>query len=252
MLTRQFKLMLAGVTLAGVTMATFTTTHGIAATGPEITDQLVSIGEAVYARECAACHGAQGAGDGPGAHYLNPRPRNFELAVYKIRSTPSGELPTAEDLFTTITNGIESSMMPSFKSLPEQERWAVVEVIRRFGGIEQEEGTPSVVPPRPAAQTNSLQHGREVYDRLDCANCHGDTGMGDGPSSLTLENDARERVWAPDLTTGRYKVGSDPKALYQTIANGLDGSPMPSYASEASSEEIWDLVNFLESLVSDK
>src|SRR2546429_5543936 len=36
---------------------------------------------------CAGCHGETGAGDGPAAAYMLPRPRNFTGAVYKIRST---------------------------------------------------------------------------------------------------------------------------------------------------------------------
>ena len=220
-----------------------------AAEPPAITDELVELGESVYAIECASCHGTEGAGDGPGAHYVNPRPRNFELAVYKLRSTPNGELPTADDLFNTITNGINNSMMPSFKELPERERWALVEVIRRFGGIEEEEGVPVTVDEAPKVTAASIANGRKMYEQLDCTSCHGVGGMGDGPSSLTLENDAEERVWAANLTTGIYKGGSTPADLYLRIANGLDGSPMPSYSEEAKPEEIWDVVNYIRSLV---
>ena len=93
-----------------------------------------------------------------------------------------------------------------------------------------------------------MQRGVAVYERLDCASCHGPTGWGDGDSSLTLENDAKERVWAANLQSGVYKGGSDPEQLYQRIANGLDGSPMPSYSAKASPEEIWDLVNYMTTL----
>jgi len=218
------------------------------AAGPEITDELVSLGEAAYARECASCHGVEGDGEGPGATYLNPKPRNFQLGVYKLRSTPNGELPTKQDLFNTITNGISNSMMPAFHSLSDEERWALVEVIRRFGGIEEEEGEAITVSARIAFDDASVQRGVAVYERLDCASCHGPTGWGDGDSSLTLENDAKERVWAANLQSGVYKGGSDPEQLYQRIANGLDGSPMPSYSAEASPEEIWDLVNYMTTL----
>jgi len=34
-------------------------------------------GAAGYARNCVACHGSTGGGDGPRAHYIDPRPRNF-------------------------------------------------------------------------------------------------------------------------------------------------------------------------------
>ena len=51
-------------------------------------------GEAIYEKWCAGCHGDTGAGDGPAAAYMLPRPRNFTGAVYKIRTTASGQLPT--------------------------------------------------------------------------------------------------------------------------------------------------------------
>ncbi len=172
-----------------------------------------------------------------------------KLGVYKLRSTPNGELPTEQDLFNTITNGVSNSMMPAFGSLSEKERWALVEVIRRFGGIEQEQGEAITVMQQPEVTAASVANGKQLYEQLECSSCHGTSGHGDGPSSLTLENDAEERVWAANLTSGIYKGGADPVALYQRIANGLDGSPMPSYSEEAKPEEIWDLVHFLQTLV---
>lgn len=32
----------------------------------------------IFSTRCAACHGAEGAGDGPGSAALNPKPRNFK------------------------------------------------------------------------------------------------------------------------------------------------------------------------------
>lgn len=218
------------------------------AEAPEITDEMVAAGELAYANNCASCHGVEGDGEGPGAKYLNPKPRNFQLGTYKLRSTPNGELPTQHDLFRTITNGIENSMMPAFASLSEDERWGLVEVIRRFGGIEEEEGESITISARPELTDESIAMGVKVYERLDCASCHGPTGWGDGDSSLTLENDAEERVWAANLQSGVYKGGAEPEQLYTRISTGLDGSPMPSYAEEASPEEIWHLVNYLTTL----
>src|ERR1700694_3880343 len=52
-----------------------------------------------YRRYCAGCHGTLGDGEGENAVWLDPKPRNFTLATFKCRSTPSGSLPTDEDLF---------------------------------------------------------------------------------------------------------------------------------------------------------
>src|SRR5690242_1819308 len=52
-----------------------------------------------YRRYCAGCHGNLGDGEGENAVWLDPKPRNFTLATFKCRSTPTGTLPTDEDLF---------------------------------------------------------------------------------------------------------------------------------------------------------
>jgi len=233
------------ITLTGLV----TTSLSFAAQQPEINDALIALGEATYQRECSSCHGTEGAGDGPGAHYLNPKPRNFQLGVYKFRSTPSGEVPTEDDLYKTISNGLYPSMMPAFNSLSERERWALVEVVRRFGAIENETAQAIEVSEEPPVSDALLKLGAKVYDRLECMNCHGVNGWSTGPSSTTLENDAKERVHAPALANGSYKGGDSGLDLYMRIANGLDGSPMPSYSAEASPEEIWSVVHYLRSLV---
>lgn len=205
-------------------------------------------GKAVYQRECVMCHGVKGDGEGPGANIVNPHPRDFTLGVFKLRSTPSGEPPTDDDLLRTITNGIRPAAMPSFRELSESERRALVAVVKELAGIKKP-GTPVKVPPEPAATPEQLAKGKQVYDRLECAACHGATGHADGPSSLTLKDDAKHRVWAADLTRGEFKGGSEPRDLYLRIVTGLDGSPMPSYAKKATPDEIWALVQYLSSLV---
>ena len=39
--------------------------------------------KAIYAERCVVCHGAAGGGDGPAAHGLTPRPRNFSDAAWQ-------------------------------------------------------------------------------------------------------------------------------------------------------------------------
>ena len=201
-------------------------------------------GQALYQLECAACHGAEGDGEGPGAYILSQKPRNFQLGVFKLRSTPSGEYPTDRDLFETITRGIAGatgSMMPSFTSYPEDDRWALVAAVKHLADID-EPGKPIDIPPHPPA---NVALGEEIYERLECDSCHGDSGRGDGSSSLTLEDDLKHRVWAPDLTRGKFKGGDTSEDIYKRIVTGLDSSPMPAYADKATPEEIWALTDYL-------
>src|SRR5579872_5993623 len=63
-------------------------------------------GAMLYRRYCVVCHGPLGDGNGESARWfeppLFPKPRDFTLAVFECRSTPTGTLPTDEDLFNTI------------------------------------------------------------------------------------------------------------------------------------------------------
>src|SRR2546427_11744859 len=70
-------------------------------------------GKNVYVKWCAGCHGETGAGDGPAASTMLPRPRNFTGAVYKVRTTGSGQLPTDADLMRAIDDGLPGSAMRS-------------------------------------------------------------------------------------------------------------------------------------------
>src|SRR5215831_3408449 len=82
----------------------------------------VDAGKALYQRYCTFCHGVHGDGTGESAPYLDPKPRDFTLATFKCRSTPTGTLPTDSDLYDTISRGIHASAMPSWKPLTRQER----------------------------------------------------------------------------------------------------------------------------------
>ena len=52
----------------------------------------------LYERYCAGCHGDEGDARGENAQWIDPKPRDFTMAVFKCRSTPTGTLPTDEDL----------------------------------------------------------------------------------------------------------------------------------------------------------
>ena len=47
-----------------------------------------------YRRYCVGCHGELGDGQGENTPWLDPKPRNFTLATFKCRSTPTGTLPS--------------------------------------------------------------------------------------------------------------------------------------------------------------
>src|SRR5688500_183113 len=90
-------------------------------------------GKAVYDKWCAGCHGTTGAGDGPAAEYMLPRPRDFTKGIYQIRTTASGELPTDADLLRVIDEGMPGTAMPEWSTrLSDAERTDVVAYIKSF------------------------------------------------------------------------------------------------------------------------
>lgn len=92
--------------------------------------------------------------------------------------------------------------------------------------------------------------GAEVYRDAGCPDCHGDDGKGHGPSARKGMKDSRGLpIFPTDLTRRPLKRGSDPRETWKSIALGLDGTPMPSYADALHPDTIWAVVLFLDSLV---
>ncbi len=190
-------------------------------------------GERAYKRACVACHGVAGDGEGPAARYLDPMPRNFTSGTYKFRSTPSGELPTDDDLYRTITVGIPRTMMPAWEGLlTEQERWDVVAYIKTFSPkfTESKPGQPIEISANPAVTRETLAEGKSLYIIMECWACHGAEGKGDGKSAKTLKDDWGHKLKPFNFTLGKYKGGDSPQDVFRTFTTGLNGTPMPSYA----------------------
>ena len=78
----------------------FVSAPALEAQSPE---QISSLGQEIYQVNCAVCHGVEGDGNGPAASMFLIRPRDFRTGIYKFRSTPSGSLPTDDDLLRTVT-----------------------------------------------------------------------------------------------------------------------------------------------------
>ncbi|NKE64820.1 c-type cytochrome [Ramlibacter sp. RBP-2] len=72
----------------------------------------------LFAAQCAACHGAQGHGDGPAAKGMEPAPSDFhDQARMNVRSIYG--------LYNTITLGVGGTPMRAFAELSDADRWAL-------------------------------------------------------------------------------------------------------------------------------
>src|SRR5216683_678441 len=137
-------------------------------------------GKPLYNRYCWGCHGSHGDGNGENGPYLNILPRNFVAATFKCRSTPTGTLPTDEDLYNTLVRGINNSNMPSWITLTAQNRADLVAFIKTFSQRWKTEkaSDPINVPGEPALTVDSIKHGKELFTKLECWKCHGPEGRG--------------------------------------------------------------------------
>jgi mono/diheme cytochrome c family protein len=214
------------------------------------------VGAQSYRRYCVGCHGPNGDGEGENAIWFDPtigfaKPRDFTLAVFKCRSTPTGTLPTDDDLFDSVTRGFVNTNMPSWKPLTAEQRADLVAMVKAFSPRWEREkaGTPITVPPETPDTIESILHGRELFNNLQCWKCHGPEGHGDGPSALTLTDSKGNPIRPYNFAVGdRFKCGSTNRDLYKVFITGLDGTPMPSFADTIKPEEAWDLVHFLRTL----
>ncbi|MFQ5847259.1 MAG: c-type cytochrome [Candidatus Methylomirabilales bacterium] len=224
---------------------------------PLETPEQVTRGRAIFEQSCILCHGATGEGDGPAAFFIAsygaPRPQNFHTDNFKFRSTPSGMLPTDDDLFRTLTRGVPG-FMPSFAGLNEQERWQVIYYIKSFNpkfqtekpeNVEIKVGHPHLPTP------GHLARGRKLYRAAGCGECHGKSGRGDGEKADALKDYRGFPIRPTDLTNPTaFKNGSSQEDIYRTIMTGLNGTPMPSYADafEGMEDDIWHMVHYILSL----
>ncbi len=93
-------------------------------------------GAALYAENCAACHGAEGRWDGPMAATLTPRPTDFtDVERYRER--------TLYGLYSTITHGLDGTAMPSWSRLPEADRWALAFHVGGLAAAKVAKGEPT-------------------------------------------------------------------------------------------------------------
>ncbi len=214
-------------------------------------------GQANYNKWCAGCHGVDGDGDGHAAAYMMPRPRDFTLGIYQIRSTANGELPTDDDLYRIIDVGMPGTAMPGWRSeFSRAEIRDLVDYIKTFSQFFESFGAPDPIdfgsPPRLSDE--GLAEGRRFYEEIECWKCHGDQGRGDGPSAPTLQDDLDFPIRAADLTENwNFNGGGGVEDIYRRLRTGLDGAPMPSFsdlidAEFMTEEQLWRVAQYVRSL----
>jgi high-affinity iron transporter len=173
-------------------------------------------GRRIYAANCASCHGVRGAGDGPLATSLNPRPPALADPDVMRAVTP-------EIMYRKIEIGVNGTAMPAFSGkLSAADRWNVVAYLTEL------RHAPDV----------TLGEGLYVQN---CASCHGATGAADGPLTSSLSK------VPPDLASFAWQAQRSDSQVASAIHDGVRGSPMPPIRGLSAGDER-EIVAYLRSL----
>lgn len=188
-------------------------------------------GKALYERNCAVCHGADGRADTAIGRLLKPHPRNFADPV---------EMATvnADRMVRSIKEGRPGTAMAAWKDeLSETEVGDLVDYIREFPAPAK---APGAAPPL-TGEALGLEVGRRIYER-ECAGCHGKDGSADTEVARVL--DPPPRKFADPVAMARLDDGR----MYLAIFRGRPGTAMGGRGELLSPVEIIDVMRYLRTL----
>jgi len=213
-------------------------------------------GAQVYAKRCVWCHGEEGDGEGPAAERLNPPPRDFTAAQYKIKTTAfDDDFANDDNMFRMIRDGMPGTAMPGWSDvLSEQEMWDLVWYIKTVAGLEEEElGVDMDYGTQIESSPESIARGKQLFLEDDrCLECHGKEGKGDALKGL--KDDSGFRTWPRNLTKPwTFRASNDPRDIFARISTGIPGTQMPAFGDPASDkvlsvEDRWHVANYVNSL----
>jgi mono/diheme cytochrome c family protein len=235
-------------------IASSTATPTGSAQAPDLgTETQRESGKKLYGRYCSQCHGESGDGEGYATPHLSPKPRNFTTGKYKIRTTPTGALPTHQDLVNIIRRGMPYTSMPAWPTLTDQEVSDLAYFVASFSPeFAKAENIPKPVsfPSAPKVTKESVELGKKLYEETGCVKCHGTLGRGDGASAPTLKDDWGNPIRPADLAQSwTFRGGSTREDIYRAMSTGLNGTPMPGFGDDAlKPEQKWAITDFIDSL----
>jgi mono/diheme cytochrome c family protein len=257
----------------------------------KLDDVTLRRGSKHYRRHCLHCHGLAGDGRGPTGPWVSPHPRDYRSGLFKFLSTSpdmAGNKPRRADLVRTISKGIESTSMPAFGLLPEQEieelasyvmhlslrgevEYNTLETLLEQGELEGgsieahvasrasgfldqwAESDKSIN--KPAAYPDDLKDPA----RLSASISRGYKFFLTKAACIACHADfGRQPAYKFDswgtlvrpanLTVGTYRGGRRPIDIYWRITKGISPSNMPGSPKELNGGEVWDVVNFVQAL----
>ena len=106
-----------------------------------------------------------------------------------------------------------------------------------FNSLGSNTGTIERNPVPPSS--DSVREGLALY-QTHCLLCHGETGLGDGPSAETMNPPPADLIVHVPLHPD--------SALFEFVRDGISGTAMPALGATLSDEEIWHIINYIQTL----
>ena len=106
-----------------------------------------------------------------------------------------------------------------------------------FNSLGTDMGATDRNPIPPSSE--SVRGGLALY-QTHCLLCHGETGLGDGPSAATMNP-------SPADLTVHVPLHPD-RALFDFVRDGIPGTAMPALGDTLSDDEIWHIINYIQTL----
>jgi mono/diheme cytochrome c family protein len=173
-------------------------------------------GRALFAADCAGCHGPGGAGDGPSADTLQPRPANLVEHTY-----------TRSRVVDALWNGTAGTSMPGWRDVPPSDLAALADAVRTLDANSSDAlGAP-----------DEITLGARAY-AANCVQCHGSGGDGRGTAASEL------RVVPTDFRAQRPSLSIALRAL--TL--GVEGTQMAPWTDRLNDAELLAVAHYVRSL----
>lgn len=176
-------------------------------------------GNQLFLDNCSGCHGAEGLGNGPAASWLQPSPANFSEHRYR------------RDLLADILwNGVHGTSMPAWRDLSVSQLAALADVV---------DGFSEVTAAASLTAGSELNSGQQVYS-THCAECHGDSGNGNGF--------AVDKLPIPIMPTDFTREILSEEAALRALREGVRGTSMAPWTDRLSEQEMSAAVQYVRSL----
>ncbi len=190
---------------------------------PTLPESTGARGPELYMQHCASCHGPEMKGDGPGTRGLLPSPTSLADRWYR-----------SERVLEALWHGVPGTAMPAWRDLPLADLAALVTHVRQSTA----EARPDQPSDTPAP--DATERGARVFAG-NCAQCHGPSGAGDGPSAGSLQRPP---------TNFRLQQMSF-AGVVTTLEEGIPGSMMAPWGSRLSREDMAAVAHHVRGLFSE-